>query len=109
MIEVARLSKTYGGFRAVDDVGFVARAGEVTGFLGPNGAGKTTTMRILVGLTRPDQGTATIGGHRFQDIPNPGRHVGVLLDGLLDPVANPSIAGHSEGGYGRNRPALSLR
>ena len=80
MIEVARLSKTYGGFRAVDDVSFVARAGEVTGFLGPNGAGKTTTMRILVGLTRPDQGTAMIGGHRFQDIPNPGRHVGVLLD-----------------------------
>ena len=80
MIEVAGLSKTYANFRAVDDVSFVARPGQVTGFLGPNGAGKTTTMRMLVGLTRADQGTATIGGHRFQDIPNPGRHVGVLLD-----------------------------
>lgn len=80
MITVERLTKRYGSFTAVDDVSFTAHAGQVTGFLGPNGAGKTTTMRILAGLTRADSGTATIGGHRLQDIPNPGRHVGVLLD-----------------------------
>ena len=80
MITVEGLTKTYGGFRAVDDVSFVAQPGRVTGFLGPNGAGKTTTMRIMVGLTPPSQGRVTIGGHAYQDIPNPGRHVGVLLD-----------------------------
>jgi ABC-2 type transport system ATP-binding protein len=80
MITVEGLTKTFGDFVAVDDVSFECRPGQVTGFLGPNGAGKTTTMRILVGLTRTSQGTATIGGHRYADIPNPGRHVGVLLD-----------------------------
>ncbi|MDF9716392.1 ATP-binding cassette domain-containing protein [Nocardioides sp. ChNu-153] len=80
MITVEGLTKVYGGFTAVDDVSFVARPGEVTGFLGPNGAGKTTTMRILAGLTRADRGVATIGGHDYRQIPNPGRHVGILLD-----------------------------
>ncbi len=80
MIKVEGLTKTFGDFVAVDDVSFESRPGRVTGFLGPNGAGKTTTMRILVGLTRTTQGEATIGGHHYADIPNPGRHVGVLLD-----------------------------
>ncbi len=80
MITVEGLSKSYGQFRAVDDVSFVCQPGRVTGFLGPNGAGKTTTMRIMVGLTTPSAGRVTIGGHLYQDIPNPGRHVGVLLD-----------------------------
>ena len=80
MIELEGITMTYGGFTAVDDVSLTARPGRVTGFLGPNGAGKSTSMRIMVGLTRPDRGRATIGGHRYADIPNPGRHVGVLLD-----------------------------
>ncbi|WP_204163339.1 ABC transporter ATP-binding protein [Nocardioides gilvus] len=80
MISVQGLTKTYGGFTAVDDVSFTAEPGRVTGFLGPNGAGKTTTMRVLTGLTTASRGTATIGGMRYSDIPNPGLHVGVLLD-----------------------------
>ena len=80
MINVEGLTRTYGGFAAVDDVSFVCQPGRVTGFLGPNGAGKTTTMRIMVGLTPPTRGRVTIGGHLYHDIPNPGRHVGVLLD-----------------------------
>ncbi|MBZ5732950.1 ATP-binding cassette domain-containing protein [Nocardioides sp. TRM66260-LWL] len=80
MITVEGLTRTYGAYTAVDDVSFVAQPGRVTGFLGPNGAGKTTTMRIMVGLTPPTRGSVTIGGHRYADIPNPGRHVGVLLD-----------------------------
>ena len=80
MITVDRLTRTYGGFKAVDDISFVAQPGRVTGFLGPNGAGKTTTMRIMVGLTAPTHGTVTVGGHAYKDIPNPGTHVGVLLD-----------------------------
>ena len=80
MIKVEGLTRKYGDFIAVDDVSFVAQSGKVTGFLGPNGAGKTTTMRIMVGLTSPTAGRTTIGGHLYHDIPNPGRHIGVLLD-----------------------------
>ena len=80
MIEVAGLTRKYGTFTAVDDVSFVCQPGRVTGFLGPNGAGKTTTMRVMVGLTPATAGQVTIGGHLYKDIPNPGRHVGVLLD-----------------------------
>ncbi|WP_193612045.1 ABC transporter ATP-binding protein [Nocardioides lijunqiniae] len=80
MISVEGLTKRYGAFTAVDDVSFVAQPGRVTGFLGPNGAGKTTTMRVMVGLTPETQGRVTIGGHLYKDIPNPGLHVGVLLD-----------------------------
>ena len=80
MIIVEHLTRKYGDFIAVNDISFVARPGRVTGFLGPNGAGKTTTMRVMVGLSAPTSGTVTIGGHRYADIPNPGLHVGVLLD-----------------------------
>jgi ABC-2 type transport system ATP-binding protein len=80
MIIVDSLTKTYGGFTAVDHVTFRAEPGRVTGFLGPNGAGKSTTMRILVGLTAASSGTTTVLGRRYADLPNPGREIGVLLD-----------------------------
>ena len=80
MITVDRLTKRYGPATAVDDVTLTAAPGRVTGFLGPNGAGKSTTMRMMVGLTRPTSGTATVLGRRFADLPNPGLEVGVLLD-----------------------------
>jgi ABC-2 type transport system ATP-binding protein len=80
MIKVEGLTRAYGSFIAVDDISFECRPGTVTGFLGPNGAGKTTTMRVMVGLTPPTRGDVSIGGMKYRDIPNPGRHVGVLLD-----------------------------
>src|SRR5215210_7128705 len=80
MITVESLTRRYAGFTAVDNVSFTAQSGRVTGFLGPNGAGKSTTMRVMVGLTVPTSGTATINGERFSDLPNPGLEVGVLLD-----------------------------
>ncbi|MDT0215099.1 ATP-binding cassette domain-containing protein [Rothia sp. ARF10] len=80
MIVIDNLSRTYGSTVAVDHIGFVASAGRVTGFLGPNGAGKSTTLRMLVGLTKPTTGSATIAGRRFADLPNPGVEVGVMLD-----------------------------
>ncbi|CAA9363057.1 MAG: Efflux ABC transporter, ATP-binding protein [uncultured Nocardioidaceae bacterium] len=80
VIQVEHVTKSYGAFTAVDDVSFTARQGRVTGFLGPNGAGKSTTMRVMVGLTPATRGAVTIGGLPYADIPNPGRHVGVLLD-----------------------------
>jgi len=80
VITASSISKSYGSFTAVDDVSFVCRPGTVTGFLGPNGAGKTTTLRILVGLTPPSKGSALVGGHPYERIPNPGLHIGMLLD-----------------------------
>ncbi|MCW2832947.1 MAG: transporter related protein [Nocardioides sp.] len=80
MIIVDSVTKTYGGFTAVDDVSFTAQSGRVTGFLGPNGAGKSTTLRIVTGLTPPTKGSAHVVGRRFADLPNPGLEVGVLLD-----------------------------
>src|SRR3954452_22031698 len=80
MITVEALTKTYGRYTAVDHVSFTAEPGRVTGFLGPNGAGKSTTMRVMVGLTPPTSGSATVLGRRYADLPNPGREGGVLLD-----------------------------
>jgi ABC-2 type transport system ATP-binding protein len=62
IIEVEKLTKSYGGKRGIIDVSFGVGEGEVFGFLGPNGAGKTTTIRILMALLRADSGTARIGG-----------------------------------------------
>ncbi|MFJ6149311.1 ABC transporter ATP-binding protein [Micromonospora profundi] len=80
MITVENLTKRYGPHPAVDDVSFQCEPGTVTGFLGPNGAGKSTTMRMICGLTAPTAGRATVAGHLYRDLPNPGREVGVLLD-----------------------------
>jgi len=80
MIDVAGLTKTYGPKRAVDDISFTARAGSVTGFLGPNGAGKSTTMRMIMGLDRPDVGSATIDGKPLQAHASPMAAAGALLE-----------------------------
>jgi ABC-2 type transport system ATP-binding protein len=80
MITIDSLTKKYGGTTVVHDITFTARGGRVTGFLGPNGAGKSTSMRMMVGLTTPTEGSATISGRQFADLPNPGREVGVMLD-----------------------------
>jgi ABC-2 type transport system ATP-binding protein len=64
----------------VSDVTFRCAPGTVTGFVGPNGAGKSTTLRMICGLAAPSSGTATVLGSPYRAIPNPGRHVGVLLD-----------------------------
>ena len=62
VIAVDHLSRAFGAFRAVDDVTFDVRRGEVFGFLGSNGAGKSTTIRMLCGLLRPTSGRAVVDG-----------------------------------------------
>ncbi len=56
-LKVENVSKHYGDFTAVSNLSFDVKAGRVFGFLGPNGAGKTTTIRMIVGITIPDEGT----------------------------------------------------
>jgi ABC-2 type transport system ATP-binding protein len=80
VIEVNQLTKRYGQTTAVRDLTFTVRPGHVTGFLGPNGAGKSTTLRMILGLTAPTSGTATVNGRRFRDRPRGLRHAGALLD-----------------------------
>src|SRR6202162_439124 len=62
IIEVERLTKSYGSKRGIADVSFQVDEGEVFGFLGPNGAGKTTTIRLLMALLHADSGAARIAG-----------------------------------------------
>jgi energy-coupling factor transporter ATP-binding protein EcfA2 len=81
------LTKSYGRRRAIERVTFEVQRGQICGLLGPNGAGKTTTMRVLVGLSRPDNGTARLLGE-------PSRlSAGVLALTIDGPVFVPHLSG----------------
>src|SRR5947209_18056511 len=78
IVETHGLTKRYGsGVLAVNSIDMSVRRGEIYGFLGPNGAGKTTTLRMLVGLIRPNAGTATVAGQA------PGSPAGLARIGSL--------------------------
>jgi ABC-2 type transport system ATP-binding protein len=62
LVTVERLTKTYGNFKAVDDVSFVVQAGEIVGLVGPNGAGKTTIIHVILGLILPNAGIVRLFG-----------------------------------------------
>jgi ABC-2 type transport system ATP-binding protein len=70
---------------AVENVSFTVSYGRITGFLGPNGAGKTTTLRMILGLIRPDAGTAAVAGKPYPKLANPAGTVGALLDDAAHP------------------------
>ncbi|MFW6096953.1 MAG: ABC transporter ATP-binding protein, partial [Chloroflexota bacterium] len=68
VLEVENVSKTFATVRAVDDLTFDVRAGEIFGLLGPNGAGKTTTIRMILDIIKPDAGRiAVLGGPMSED------------------------------------------
>jgi ABC-2 type transport system ATP-binding protein len=79
-IEVSGLRKRFGSTLALDGMTFTVSPGQVTGFIGPNGAGKSTTMRVILGLDRPDEGTALISGRPYWSLRRPLTQVGALLD-----------------------------
>ena len=62
MLELRAVSKRYSGIAAVQNVSFIARAGEVTGYLGPNGSGKSTTLKMITGLIDPSEGQILFHG-----------------------------------------------
>lgn len=81
LIEVEKLSKSYAGVTAVEEVSFELQEGELFGFLGPNGAGKTSTINMLTGLARPDSGTIRIGGLDCTKKTRAAQHlIGVVSD-----------------------------
>ena len=69
MIEVKNLVKEYGDFRAVNDISFSVKKGEIFGVLGVNGAGKTTTLRMLTGILQPTSGSISMDGKTMKDDP----------------------------------------
>jgi ABC-2 type transport system ATP-binding protein len=107
-IVVSDLRKRYGDVQALDGVSFAVREGEVFGLLGPNGAGKSTTVRVLVTLTHPDSGHASVRGHdvlRHADTVR--RSIGyVPQDSGVDQFGtgreNLTLQGHVQGMSGRD-------
>ncbi|EON74732.1 ABC-type multidrug transport system, ATPase component [Lunatimonas lonarensis] len=63
VIQLSKLSKSYGTFKAVDSLDLEIHKGEIVGLLGPNGAGKSTTILMMIGLTEPSSGRAIVCGH----------------------------------------------
>ena len=92
VIELDGLTKRFRDVLAVDDLTLALKPGRVTGFVGANGAGKTTTIRMILGLTRPTAGRATIDGQPYADIAEPARSVGAMVD---PHVFHPSRSGRN--------------
>jgi ABC-2 type transport system ATP-binding protein len=90
-VEARGLVKRYGQITAVDGVDLTVHAGDIYGFLGPNGAGKTTAMRILLGLIRPDDGTARLFGR------DPQHARPQALEGVAGFVETPHFYGYLSG------------
>lgn len=88
-IEFRGISRSFGDNEALKDVSFTAKTGRITGFVGRNGAGKTTALRILLGLSHSDAGSATIGGGSAGQLP------WGYLGYLLDPGFHPSRSGRT--------------
>ncbi|TAL06924.1 MAG: ATP-binding cassette domain-containing protein [Verrucomicrobia bacterium] len=75
LLQVERLSKSFGAIRAVDSVTFEVRPGEIYGLIGPNGAGKTTTISMICGLLKPDAGQITVAGTAFWSDPQRAKQI----------------------------------
>lgn len=67
ILEVRGLTKRYGAFTAVRDIGFAIRPGQILGLLGPNASGKSTIVKIATGLLEPSQGVVLFNGRRIAD------------------------------------------
>ncbi|HEV3226578.1 MAG TPA: ABC transporter ATP-binding protein [Acidimicrobiales bacterium] len=90
-VEAIGLSKHFGAVRAVNDLSFVVEPGQVCGLLGPNGAGKTTTVRVLVGLTRANEGRARLLDEDMKPSAPVLRRVGLLVE---KPAFVPYLSGY---------------
>ncbi|MGW6542735.1 ABC transporter ATP-binding protein [Streptomyces massasporeus] len=76
------VTKRFGAFTAAEDVTFDVAPGRIVGLLGRNGAGKTTSLRMLLGLTQPTSGRATVFGKPYAELPDAAHRVGVTMDGI---------------------------
>ena len=79
LVQVENLSRFFQNHRAINQLSFTLKAGEVLGFLGPNGAGKSTTMQVITGNLAPSEGEVSIAGHDILEAPRAAKqHLGYL-------------------------------
>ncbi|HAU89952.1 MAG TPA: hypothetical protein DCW72_06920 [Elusimicrobia bacterium] len=91
MIEIKHLTKSFGTFKAVDDLSLSVAPGEIFGFLGPNGAGKTTTVKILSGIMRPTSGSVSVAGFDVAASPLEAKRVMAYIPD--EPFVYPKLTG----------------
>ena len=91
MIKIQNLTKTFGAYKAVDDLNLDVSAGEIFGFLGPNGAGKTTTVKILSGIMKPASGRVLVGGYDIVENPLEAKKIIAYIPD--EPFVYPKLTG----------------
>src|SRR5512132_1061708 len=101
LLEVDKVSKSFGGIVALDAVSFTAEAGEIVGLIGPNGAGKTTAFNVITRLYTPDEGDVRFDGGTLLDTP-PG---GVIHRGMTV-LDNVRVGAHARSGEPRPEDIL---
>ena len=83
MLDVMNLTKSFGAFKALDDLSMHIPEGTVYGLVGPNGAGKSTLIRCLTGVYRPDKGTVLMEGQRIYENPGIKSRIGYIPDDIF--------------------------
>ena len=82
MLNVTGLTKSFGAFKALDDLTMTVPQGAVYGLVGPNGAGKSTAIRHITGVYRPDRGQVTFQGERIYENPAVKSRIGYIPDDI---------------------------
>jgi len=83
MLEMKNVTKTFGGFKALDDLSMRVPKGAIYGLVGPNGAGKSTAIRCLLGVYRPDSGEITLNGETIYENPEVKTTIGSIPDDIF--------------------------
>ena len=83
MLEIRNLTKTFGDFKALDDLSMTVPKGTVYGLVGPNGAGKSTAIRCMVGVYRPNSGSVTMNGEFVYENPDLKARIGYIPDEIF--------------------------
>ena len=83
MLEMKNVTKSFGGFRALEDISLTVPKGAVYGLVGPNGAGKSTAIRHLTGIYRPDSGAVTVGGQPVYENVAVKERIGYIPDDIF--------------------------
>ena len=83
MIELKNVTKTFGKFKALDDLSMTVPKGSVYGLVGPNGAGKSTAIRLMTGIYRPDSGSVTMEGMAIYENPVSKNRIGYIPDEIF--------------------------
>ncbi|GGK29718.1 hypothetical protein GCM10007962_24960 [Yeosuana aromativorans] len=112
VIEVESLTKKFGAFTAVDSISFHVKKGEIFGFLGANGAGKTTAMKMLIGISHPTSGKATVAGFDvFTEAESIKKNIGYMSQkfALYDDLTVKENITFYGGIYGLSRAKIKIK